>query len=488
MIRYRSDFFPLKTMPIMIMLSLVMIPLTTDIVFSESAEGDFDPMLTDGMSQPADVLVLDLKSAFRLALEHNSEIQRADLDVQSSRIGLDQAERQYHPSLSLSGSTSARWSDPSVPGADSVTHSANVRLGSNYTLFNGFTDSANRDAARIELAGSEQSADRVAEGVLFQVIGRFLSAAAGIEQIQVQKENLYAQHELLSKIEAFYASGVRPIADVYQQQAEAASAEFRLLNVERDFELKKLALLDQLGLSAGRSVQIDPVGLEKVLTYLEPLPDPEKTLADAKTNRADYVAAKAVVDAAEFSIRAASGGFWPNVSLSMDAGSTYSNAAKSSWTDQLVRDNPYAQVGLSVNLPLYDRYQTRNAVASADIRYRRALLALQDLERKIEKEVLTAYLEYRTAQKQLESAQAQIIFTERALENYEQRYTVNAATLLEVVQARANHLIAMYEKIAAEYNLIEKAVAIIYYAGDMGRWCRTMQHSGENPAAVEGEY
>lgn len=487
MIRYR-DFFPSKTMSIVILLSLFMIPLMADTGFSESREGAGDPTITDGMSQSADLLALNLETAFRLALEHNSEIQSADLDVQSSRIGLDQAERQYHPTLSLSGSTSARWSEPAVPGADSVTHSASVRLGSNYTLFNGFTDSANRDAARIELVGSERSADRIVEGVLFQVIGRFLSTASGIEQIRVQKENLYAQHELLSKIEAFYASGVRPIADVYQQQAEAASAEFRLLNVERDFELKKLALLDQLGLSASRLVQIDPVGLEKILTYLEPLPDPEKTLLGAKANRADYMAAKAVVDAAEFTVRAAAGGFWPNVSLSMDAGSTYSDTAKNSWTDQLIRDNPYAQVGLSINLPLYDRYQTRNAVTSADIRYKRGLLALQDIERKIEKEILTAHLEYRTAQKQLESAQAQITFTERALENYEQRYTVNAATLLEVVQARANHLNALYEKIAAEYNLIEKAIAIIYYAGDIGQWCQTMQQSSENSASVEGEY
>lgn len=433
------------------------------------------------------LLILNLETAFRLALTFNSDIQRADLDIESFRIGVDRAERQYHPSLSLSGSTSARWSEPTAPGRDAVTHSANIRLGSGYTVFNGFTDSANRDTARLELAGSERTADRIIEKILFQVTGRFLDAAAAMEQIRVQRENVYAQRELLGKIEAFFESGKRPVADLYQQQAETALAEFRLLNVERDFELKKLALLDQLGLSAGRPVQIDLDGLDDLRAFPEMLPGPENALTTAKNNRSDYLAAKDSQAAAEYAVRAARGGFWPNLSLSMETGTTYSGSANRSWTDQFVKDNPYASIGLSVSFPIYDRHQTRHSVASAELRYRRAQIAVRDLERQMENEILTAHLEYQTAVKQLESARAQINFTSRALENYEQRYTVNAATLLEVIQARANHLNAIYEKIAAEYNLTEKALAITYYAGELEKRIHYLTPETGNILVREGD-
>ncbi len=413
-------------------------------------------------------LVLDLETTLTLALENNTDLKRSNLDVSSARLSLDSQKRNFHPDLSFSGSLSSRWSDPATPGGDSMTQNASMRLGSAYTLFNGFADSATRDAAREELAGAELTGERAVDGVLYLVASRFLSAAAAMEQIRVQEENVTAQQELLRKINAFYEAGRRPIVDLYQQQAEAASADYQLLAGQRDYELKKLALLNDIGVSPGLLiVDIDTRNLDALRAALSPPADVAQAMALAREQRPDYKAAIAVLAAAELDVRAARGGYWPELSLGMDAGTSWSDSLKTSWSDQFFQDSPYASVGLSIALPIYDRARTRNSVAAAELMRERNRLARMDLDLQIEQEVVAAYLEYETASKQLESTVTRISYTRQALDNFEQRYNLNAATLLEVIQARANHFSAAYEKIAAEYNLIDKAIAIFYAIGDL---------------------
>ena len=457
-----------------VLLTIPMLTLWSPAARAETATGSGTPDGTAANQAPAEAavaapeyLLLNLETALKLALENNTDLKRSGLDVASARLGLDSKERTFHPSLSLSGSVSSRWSDPATPGGDSMTQSAGLRIGSGYTLFNGFADSASRDAARQEVLGAEHTGARTAETLAYQVVSRFLAAAAATEQIRVQQQNVTAQQELLRKIEAFYQAGKRPVVDLYQQQAETSGAEYQLISVQRDCELKKLALLNEMGLDPAIDLELEALDPDNLKTRLVPPADVDRAVAVAREQRADYKAALAALDAAELDVRAAKGGYWPELSLSAEAGTSWSDSATASWSDQFLEDNPYASAGLSIALPLYDRNQVRNAVAAGELSRGRSRLAKLDLERQIVSDIRTAYLEYETAARQVDSATARINYTRQALENFEQRYNLNAATLLEVIQARANHLSASYEKIAADYNLIDKLVAIFYATGDL---------------------
>lgn len=459
---------------LIVLLAALTLQAWTPVIRAETSADTGTPGNSDGRQAAGDntviepkPLLLDLETALTIAFDNNTDLKRAGIDVESARLSLDSKERTYHPNLSLSGSMSSRWSDPATPGGDSMTQSAGLRVGSGYTLFNGFADSASRDAARQELIGAEQSGFRSEDTLVYQVAGRFLAAAAATEQIRVQQQNVTAQQELLRKIEAFYEAGKRPVVDLYQQQAETSGAEYQLISVQRDCELKKLALLNEMGIDPGIELELEALDPDNLKTRLVPPADVDRAVRLAREQRADYKAALAALDASELEVRAAKGGYWPELSLSAEAGTSWSDAATVSWSDQFLEDNPYASAGLSIALPLYDRHQTRNAVAAGELSRGRSRLAKLDLERQIVSDIRTAYVEYETAARQVESATARINYTQQALENFEQRYNLNAATLLEVIQARANHVSASYEKIAADYNLIDKLVAIFYATGDL---------------------
>ncbi|HPQ42100.1 MAG TPA: TolC family protein, partial [bacterium] len=136
--------------------------------------------------------------------------------------------------------------------------------------------------------------------------------------------------------------------------------------------------------------------------------------------------------------------------------------------DQIGSDNPYASLGVSISLPLMDRHATRNAVAVAELQERRLALAIRDIEDQVISDIRRAFLEYQTAEEQRASAEKKVIYARQALESFEQRYVVNAATLLEVIQARAVLLSAQYDTISAETNLLKKHVALAYSQGTLG--------------------
>jgi outer membrane protein len=414
-------------------------------------------------------IVLDLETALEFTLTHNTDLQRAIIEIQSLQITVDNAERQYHPSVSLSGSASSQWSDTGFEnGWNDPSESASLRLSSSYTVFDGFSRKSELNASRAGLKSTEWSGFRTAETAIYQVVSQFLDTAAAKALIRVQEENLLAQEKLLQKIEAFYDSGKQPVADLFQQQAETAAAEYRLITVNRDLELMKMALVEKIGITPGSSITIISDSTSDLISKLKIPEDPETAIIRAKKNRSDYVAGKAELLSARESLRAAEGGYWPNVSLNLDTGTSYNSTALGSFGNQFGSDNPYATLGLSISLPIYNRHQTRNTVAGSRLQVQRIELTQQDLDHQIVNEINTAYLEFTAARKQLQSAETQMVYTHQALENYEQRYAVHAATLLEVVQARARHLDAAYDKIDAENNLLKKQVALAYYQGDIG--------------------
>jgi len=420
------------------------------------------------------VIQMNLEDVLTIVVDRNRDIQRSDIDVDTAALSVDNAEQQYHPSLSVIGGASSRWSDAgsendgSLRGGD-TTESVSARLNASYTVFDGFSRSSTLASNRELLTASRLARGRSQETVLWQVADAFLDAAAAGARIRVQEENLRAQDELLDRVEAFYNSGKRPVADLYQQQAERASAEYDLISATHTSELLKLNLLEIMDLPPDTLITLSTESAAGIIRQRLPIPESvADSMAAAAENRTDVLAARANLRAADASIRAARSGYWPTVSLNTEAGTSYSSSMTASFNDQIGSDNPYASLGVSISLPLMDRHATRNAVAVAELQERRLALAIRDIEDQVISDIRRAFLEYQTAEEQRASAEKKVIYARQALESFEQRYVVNAATLLEVIQARAVLLSAQYDTISAETNLLKKHVALAYSQGTLG--------------------
>lgn len=413
--------------------------------------------------------IITFKDAVRLALEQNVSVRQAQNAAALGKVDVSEARNQFVPDLrfSTTGSKNYGRTFDQTEGVivNRSTKSMSLGLNSSVTVFDGFGNVANLRGAKLSDQAGEQELIRTRETVAFNVASQFLALIQQQEQLRVQRENLAAASALEQQIQQYVDAGARTIADLYQQQALAASARFNVVDGERTTELAKVDLIETL--------QLDPTG-----TYeFEAPPDSTAAAASQKFDlanlqsraseqRIDLKAEQARVDAADQNVKVARSNRWPTVSLNGGYSSAYSSASPFDLGDQLDQRRG-GSVSLGVSVPIFDRAATSNATRRAEIQADNERLALETLQQDVALQVRRAHLEYQAAQEQLVNAQAQVRSAELALQASQDRYDAGASTLVELTQARATQVQAASSLVTARYNLQFQRTLMDYSVGDL---------------------
>lgn len=424
-----------------------------------------------GDAIPRDELRLTLPGAVALARENNPGLRQAANQVEASRITVARRRADFAPDLTATLAGSERF-DKAVSAAgarDGRNHeSVSGTLASSLNLFNGFGDVAALRGAEWSLAGERDSYSRQEQTLVFSTMTAFLQALSDRDLIRVRAENLEGNRRQLEQVAALYLAGNRPVSDLYQQQAETAGAELDLLTAERDADISLQQLFKTIGLSPAAAAFMsapDLGGVEALLAAQDPAADNARPAV-----RADLRARAKQVEAAREETAAAAAGYWPTLSLTATLSSGYSSLDRSAgFADQFGDHNPAAAIGLTLSVPVFDRWQTRHQVAQARLRQDDARLSLLQQQLQAESEFGRALRDFRTAQKLIVVAEARLTAARQALAAMEERYRVGAATLVELTRARAQYTEAAYKRVEARYGLITQGVSVAYYQGDGAR-------------------
>ncbi|MGD9598501.1 MAG: TolC family protein [Steroidobacteraceae bacterium] len=404
--------------------------------------------------------VIGFDQAVEIALAQNDTLRQARNAAALDALDVEDARSGFLPDLRATSQTTRAFGRAD----DDTTRTTSLGVSSGVTLFDGFANTATLKSARFTGIAGERDLERARETVVFTVASQFLALVQQREELRVQRENLTAQGALGAQIETYVKAGARTIADLYQQQANVASAQLAVVQAERAAELARIDLI--------RTLRLDPRGTYEFVAPEIATPaaisiaDLDTLIGRAFDTRADIRASEARLDAAREDIRVAKSTRWPTLSLSAGYGSSYTSAVDGGWSDQL-GDARGGSIGLSIALPLYDRSATRIATRRAEIRADSAQVDLDSLEQDVGSQVRTAVLDLDSAQAQLAAAGAQLRSAERALEATEQRYRVGAATLVELTQSRATRVEAASAEVSARYQVEFRRRLLDYYVGGL---------------------
>lgn len=428
-----------------------------------------DPPAERSLLSSRDTRLITYPEAVRIALERNSDLRQIQTGERIDEVAVREARMQFVPDLRLSSNRShsyGRSFDQSEGRVvDQSNRTVNVGMNSGVTLFDGFGNTASLRLAKENHQASRLDVQRSRETVVFTVASNYLALIQNQEQLRVQRENLAAEQQLLEQIQSYVNAGARTIADLYQQQANAASARFSVVEGERATELSKVELMQTLLLDPYGTYEFEAPAPDTLSSSREP-GDIQSLLARAYEQRTDLDAEEARVRAAEQSIRIARSNRWPLVSLSAGYSSGYTSASDFSFADQLDQRRG-GSVGIGVSLPLYDRSATASATRRAELQTESARISLETRQNDVGLQVRRASLDYRAALEQFTNAEAQQRAAELALKTSQERYQAGASTLVEVSQARASQVQAASALVSARYATLFQRVLMDYYVGDL---------------------
>jgi len=430
----------------------------------------------------AEPLHLTLPQAVALALARNPDVQLARNQKTSTSIGIVKAQGGFLPSLQLSGSAAhQRYLRDSVARNTDVTRSANLQASADLNLFNGFADVSSLKSSKLQFGAADDSLLRQQQTVAFDTASQFVSILTDRELVQVARENLTSQQDLLKQIEAFYHAGSKPITDLYQQQAAAAQSQLDLLSAQRNLDVARLQLLQLLGQVPPTEVDVVAPDTRQLGTEVDGL-DLNRSFQEALKRRPDLLAQDKQVMAAQTAVRQARAGYLPTLDLVATAGSGYSSAVSDrNFNQQFGHDNLDATIGLSLTVPIFDRDLTRTNVAQARVGVENASVTLTKLQQQAGVEVGQALADYRNAREQLKVAEAKLTYARQAWQATRARYRVGASTWIDLSAANATYIQARNAEVQARYAVLLQGLAVGYYRGDLGKMLALLGQQ-ENPS------
>ena len=393
---------------------------------------------------------ITLPEAIRLAQRNSPLAVQARGQERTARAAVRSAYAGFIPSVTLSMGTTRNAGDRFDQLRDEVVSNPtswqyNDGLGASVTLFDGGRRFFDVRAANAGIGAAE--ANQVAQGyrVSLDVSQQYYAALAARESEVAARAQLEQAEQQLRSSNARLAAGAATKSDSLRSVILVGNARLALLQAENDLRVANAILTRLVGstrlvtATPSDTGDVTPAPASLDSTALVALADDGPAVSQAESQLA----------AARAGARSARTPYLPTITASYNSGRSASDTDFRLGGDPLVRSNSL-RFGLSY--PLFNQWQREEALTRAIVAEDVAEAQLRDA-RLLAQQSLTQYLGVmRTAEQRIAIQQASVAAAEEDLRVQQQRYSLGAATLLDVLtsqtqlnQARAALIQARYD-------------------------------------------
>ena len=411
-----------------------------------------------------------LQECLDWALEHSLTVKQGELNLAQQEIQANTTENSWLPNVS--GSVNESLSFGRGLTADNTYTSANTTstgfsIGGGMNLFDGLATPNNIALARLNLEAATADLERARDDIRVAVARAYVQVLYDYEIVEVARKQIELDDAQVARLEAMAATGKAAQAEVSQQKASRAQSGVTLVQAENNL---RLALLDlgqllEFPTSEGFSVERPAVEVEEILLDM-----PERIFADAVDVRPAVRAEEIRLKGTERSLKIAQAAQYPSLNLSGGVGTNYyttSNPAypQDKFFDQLSHNfSPY--IGVSMNIPIFTRFQTRNNIRSARLNQELQQIQLDKTKQSLYKEIQQAWSNAVAAQAKFRSSSEAATAAEDAFRLVQAKYENGKATITEFNESRNQLLKTRSDRVQATYEYLFQSRLLDFYRGD----------------------
>ena len=408
-----------------------------------------------------------LQECIARALENNISLKRQEIQVRQQEIQLNTSKNSRLPQVS--GSASENFSFGRGLTADNTysntnTTSTGISLGASVPLFQGLR--INNSIKQNELSLKALTADfqKAREDVSVAVAQAYVQILYNLELADVARSQVSIDSLQVERLSAMETSGKASKVQVAQQKAALGQSRLSLTQALNSLHLAVLDLTQLLELSdpEGFSVVRPEVPVDGLL-----LGNPEDIYAQAVAGKPSVQAEMFRLDATEYSIKLAKGMRLPSLMASGGIGTNYytmSSHSSDPFADQ-IKNNLSQYLGLSLSVPIFTGFQTRNQIRSAELLRKDQALQLENTKKSLYKEIQQAYYNAVAAREKFRSSLAAESSAKESYELVLAKYENGKANITEFNEARDAYLQSESNLSSARYEYLFSAKLLDFYRG-----------------------
>lgn len=418
---------------------------------------------------------ITLEEAVELALENNTALIQAENRMMIQEANVTAARANFLPNLNANfggqRNTGRQFVQETLQFDDRTTRGLSGSVSTNVVIFDGLRNINSLRAARATQLSSEENLQRLKENVIFNTASAYLLILLNEELLSIAKENLVSSQKQLEQIKAQVEVGMRPMVDLYNQEAIVARNEFDIIQQENALNISKIQLLRILAVDPLKEYEFVTPGIDEDKLYIKDFSLAE-LINEALANRVDLRSTRTQIDISKYNLTTSRGAYLPTVSLGANLSGAYSDqfidpttGNVSPFLDQFTDLNRRYSLSFNVQIPIFNRYQTTRQVQVSKVEYKNAVLELESKKLEIYQDVRQAYNDYLSYAKQLETTERALLAASKAFETEQERYRVGASTLIELTRANAEFVSASSNRVQAIYRFVFQEKLLEYSLG-----------------------
>lgn len=412
-----------------------------------------------------------LKECVSYAVEHNLQVIQNQYTKQNQDYNLKAAKRDYLPSVSGSVSTGVSFGQASL-GAGSFRNDRfnnNVGLGADVLVYNNGRLEKNVRKLQFDVEASQYDVETTKNDISVQIAQQYLTALLNKEIVKISQsavENAKKQYD-----RAKITTQVGTTAQTVLAEAEAALAREKqnLKTAEVNVGRALFAIAQLLQLQDYKDFDVENVDIPEVLdSQLVPT---DEVITKAFDIQPQIKAAESRIKSAEAQTEVSKTAYWPTLTASAGLNTFYNNILNGPGSGnqagffQQYKDQFGQNVGLSLNIPIFNKGKTKLQVEQSKLNESVSKIALeqqkQTVRQNIQKAQFDADANYETYLSAVEAEKS----SKLALDFADKSYAAGKTTIYDVNVARNNYANAQGSVAQAKYNYLFSLKLLNFYAG-----------------------
>ena len=412
--------------------------------------------------------VWTLQECISYAVAHNLIIKQQEDNVKQQEISLSTSRNSRLPNLSGSVGESFNFGRALTANntyANRNTQSTNFSLSTNVPLFTGGQIPADIKIKKLNLQAALQDFEKTRESVMLNVVSAYLEAIYQKDLVEVAKRQVELSQAQVHRMELLFQNDKASEAYLAQIRSTLASDSLSLTQQGNSYLLALLDLTQMLELETPEGFDVERPILSVVNEVT--LPSPDLVYNEALGIKPQILAEQTRLLSAQKNVFLAKSGLYPSLYFSAGLGTSYykTSGYNTSVFGSQMRDNFSQYLALSLSVPLFNRFSTRNSIRSARLQVHSQEIQLEETKKSLYKEIQQAYYNALAAQRQCESSETALASAQTAFELVQRKYDNGKATATEFQEAKTNLSRAESNSIQSRYTFLFRQKILEFYRG-----------------------
>ena len=416
-----------------------------------------------------------LRQCCDYAIEHNISIKQQQNQCRQRELDLSTAKNSRLPDLN--GSLSQNFSfgrglTSQNTYTNTNTSSTSLQLGTSIPLFTGFEIPNQIKLNQLNLETATADLEKAKNDIRMQVAQAYVQILYDMEMADVAHRQVAIDSAQVARLQAFVKNGKASGAELSQQKATMAHSRLTATQADNNLKLSILSLSQLLELPSPDGFSVVRPSLESVdnLMAQDHLTTPDQIYAEALGIKPEILSQQLKLKGTAHQIKIAQAGNYPTLSLSGGLGTNYykTSGFKGDGFGKQLENNFSQYIGLSMSIPIFNRFQTRNRIRSARIDQANQQLQLDNTKKTLYKEIQQVYYNAQNAQSKTQSSAEAVQSSKDAFQLTQAKYENGKSTITEFNEAKNNYLKSESDLVQARYeNLYQHALLEFYRGKDL---------------------